>query len=387
MNRNSKNEERETLLPKYVRSYNSRSSIVVDEDTEKILNHDLGGSEVLEDGTHTETQEPKSSSSWPGYLLCILSGLCFIACNLCIKLASSDFPVSSWQMLFVRCLVQKVCMIPVICWIRESVRGPSGDFHTRIRLGAQATISGCLLLCYFEGIRRLPLGDFGAIAFSSPAFTMVLSIFMLKEHCGVYRCMVAIILTVGVVLISRPPALFPDDGGGGQDVPQAGGADHTEGEIIDYLGIMFALAGSALSAWVTIIARQLRHVHFSIQVFWFSLGGEIISLLGMLLLDTSSMFSRWTAITWLMAVGQGVLGLVGTILILLALHWISPTKNKVIRSFQVVASYIIQVEVFGTIPHISDYVGAVMIVMAVLGITMEDMIMKATKRGEECTYL
>lgn len=291
-------------------------------------------------------------------------------------------------MLFVRCVVQKVCMIPVLCWIKESVLGPSGDFKTRIKLAAQATISGCLLLCYFEGIRRLPLGDFGAIAFSSPAFTMVLSIFMLKEHCGIYRCMVAIILTVGVVLISRPPVLFPDDGGGGggQDEPQAGGAGHTEVEMIDYLGIMFALAGSALSAWVTIIARQLRHVHFSIQVFWFSLGGEIISLLGMLILDTTSMFSRWTVTTWLLAVGQGVLGLVGTIFILLALHWISPTKNKVIRSFQVVASYIIQVEVFGTIPHISDYVGAVMIVLAVLGITMEDMLMKATKIGEMCTY-
>ena len=120
-------------------------------------------------------------------------------------------------------------------------------------MGAQATISGCLLLCYFEGIRRLPLGDFGAIAFSSPAFTMVLSIFMLKEHCGIYRCMVAIVLTVGVVLISRPPALFPDEGAGGQDEPQPGGAGHTG--VIDYLGVIFALAGSALSAWVTIIAR------------------------------------------------------------------------------------------------------------------------------------
>ena len=141
-------------------------------------------------------------------------------------------------------------MIPVLCWKRENVLGPSGETKTRLRMGAQATISGCLLLCYFEGIRRLPLGDFGAIAFSSPAFTMVLSIFMLKEHCGIYRCMVAIVLTIGVVLISRPPALFPDEGAGRQDEPQPGGAGHT-----DYLGVIFALAGSALSAWVTIIAR------------------------------------------------------------------------------------------------------------------------------------
>ena len=63
--------------------------------------------------------------------------------------------------------------------------------------------------------------------------------------------------------------------------------------------------------------------------------------------------------TWLLSVGQAILGLVGTILILKALKWISPTKNKVIRSFQVVGSYIIQVEAFGTIPHCSDYIDAV----------------------------
>ena len=107
----------------------------------------------------------------------------------------------------------------------------------------------------------------------------------------------------------------------------------------------------------------------------------------MFLLDTSPLFSTWTVTTWLLSAGQGVLGLVGTVLILLALQWISPTKNKVIRSFQVIASYIIQVEVFGTTPHVTDYVGAMMIVTAVLGITMEDMVMKAVKQGDRFRYL
>jgi len=387
MNQSPKNEEKTPLLPKYVECYNSKATIpVADNIAGPQANPDPGGPEVQ--GENVETLESKKYGCWRGYVLCILSGLCFIACNFCVKLASKDFPVSSWQMLFVRCLVQKLCMIPFLCWTRENILGPSGDYKTRLRMGAQATISGCLLLCYFEGIRRLPLGDFGAIAFSSPAFTMVLSIFMLKEHCGIYRCMVAIVLTVGVVLISRPPALFPEDVVVvGINGTEAGHATNTEEQGIDYLGIMFALAGSALSAWVTIIARQLRHVHFSVQVFWFSLGGEVISLLGMLLIDTSSMFSRWTVLTFVLSVSQGLLGLVGTVLILLALHWISPTKNKVIRSFQVVASYIIQVEIFGTIPHITDYVGAVLIVMAVFGITMEDLLMKTAKMGEKCSYL
>jgi len=334
---------------------------------------------------------PKKSLAWLGYVFCILSGLCFIACNVCIKFASTGFPVSSWQMLFVRCAVQKVSMVPIFFWTKVNIFGPQADVKTKLKMGLQAALSGCLLLCYFEGIRRLPLGDFGAIAFSSPAFTMVLSIFLLKDHCGLYRIMIGTILTVGVVLISRPPALFPTD-----DLP----AIHTENVTIttttpsaqleqkpsvDILGIVFALTGSALSAWVTIIARQLSHIHFSVQVFWFSLGGEIISLLGMFLIDTSPLFTTWSVTTWLLAVGQAVLGLVGTVLILKALKWISPTKNKVIRSFQVVGSYIIQVEAFGTIPHLSDYAGALLIVTAVLGIAMEDKMMKTVQ--PRCRYI
>ena len=161
-----------------------------------------------------------------------------------------------------RCFVQKVMMIPILCWTKESILGPQGDVKARLRMGAQAVISGCILLCYFEGIRRLPLGDFGAIAFSSPAFTMVLSIFMLKDHCGVYRCIIGIILTVGVVLISRPSALFPEvsDAEDNATTGENNATTPTSPQLelktsVDLLGIFFALAGSALSALVTIIAR------------------------------------------------------------------------------------------------------------------------------------
>ena len=51
----------------------------------------------------------------------------------------------------------------------------------------------------------------------------------------------------------------------------------------------------------------------------------------------------WSHQVWLLSVGQSFLGLAGTVAILVALKWITPTKNKVLRSFQVVGSYIIQV--------------------------------------------
>ena len=51
----------------------------------------------------------------------------------------------------------------------------------------------------------------------------------------------------------------------------------------------------------------------------------------------------WTWLVWVLAVAQSFLGLAGTVAIIVALKWITPTKNKVLRSFQVVGSYIIQV--------------------------------------------
>jgi hypothetical protein len=42
-------------------------------------------------------------------------------------------------------------------------------------------------------VRSLPLGDATAIFFSSPAFTMLLSTVLLKDHCGVYRVFIGIV--------------------------------------------------------------------------------------------------------------------------------------------------------------------------------------------------
>lgn len=90
--------------------------------------------------------------------------------------------------------------------------GPS-DKGVRVKLGLQAVIASALILCYYEGMMRLELGDFGAISFSSPVFTMILSVFIIKDKCGIYRILVSIVLMVGVVVISRPPALFGFRGG------------------------------------------------------------------------------------------------------------------------------------------------------------------------------
>jgi len=327
-----------------------------------------------------------------GYIFSIIAGLCFTSCNIGIKFAGLHIAVSSWQMLFVRCLGQSLGMVPLVLWSRSSILA-SPDFSTRWRITAQAVVGGLMLLSIFEAVKRLPIGDCTAIFFSTPAVTLLLSTVLLKEHYGVYRLLIGTCLVIGVVIISRPPALFPAPISA-PDNSTATNATHSAvsglrhiAEVkqpYDLVGLAFAVAMPFLSAWVAIITRELRAVHFSVLVFWFAIGGLLVSIIGILFLDSEPLFFEWTWVTWLLSIQQAVLGIVGSVLMTKAVCWMTPAKTMVIRSFQVIISYIIQVEFFGTLPHTSDYFGACLIMTAVFTIGAEDKMMKTFSFYKYC---
>ena len=71
-----------------------------------------------------------------------------------------------------------------------------------------AITGGLRVLFIFLSFSQLPLGDATTILFSSPVLVMVLSALILKEKCGVFRLVAAVILLSGVSLIAKPPFLF-----------------------------------------------------------------------------------------------------------------------------------------------------------------------------------
>ena len=76
-----------------------------------------------------------------------------------------------------------------------------------------AITGGLRVLFIFTSFARLPLGDSTTILFSSPVLVMALSVFILKEKCGVFRVVAALILVSGVILIAKPPFIFGQQGG------------------------------------------------------------------------------------------------------------------------------------------------------------------------------
>ena len=120
-----------------------------------------------------------------------------------------------------------------------------------------------MLFCVFESINRLPIGDFSAIAFSSPVFTMILSTFLLKERCGLYRISVAILLISGVIVLTRPTVMF-----GAQITTIVDRTTHPSQthdasisithdyvQKVGMVGIILAVTTAMLSASISIVAR------------------------------------------------------------------------------------------------------------------------------------
>lgn len=320
-----------------------------------------------------------------GFACAVLAGICFTSSNVMVKFVPL---ISSWQLLFVRCTLQLFAMIPLI-WVSGENMFGTPDFATRWRVAAQGILGGILLLVIFEAVARVPLGDCTAIFFSSPAFTMILSFFILKDHCGLWRFIVAGVLLSGVVILSRPPSLFPSSDPRRNTTEANSTLDnstdhHDHGQNsrddgYDLVGLLCCIAQPILSAWIVIITRQAKHVHYSILVFWFAVGGEIVAVVGVLCLDEKPLFQDWEAKEWVLSFMVALVGILGSMLMTKAVCWVTPSKVMVVRSFEVVAAYLLQVTVFHDPTHLSDVGGTALIVAAVLGMGLEDPLMDRLK--------
>ena len=123
------------------------------------------------------------------------------------------------------------------------------------------------------------------------------------------------------------------------------------------------------------VLARLGSISLAVLVFWYGLGGLVVSLVGLLCLDSSSSsFSSWSAVTWSLALAQSVLGMAGVCCLYTALTFTSPTSVMIIRSEEIVLSYIIQVTAFGSSLHLLDFLGAFFIVFSVLAIGLESLV-------------
>lgn len=108
--------------------------------------------------------------------------------------------VDPLQIMFFRNFFCVVLMLPLLYR-----RGRSLMQTSQPRLyGFRVAVSFTAMLCYFEALARVPMGEVTAIGFLAPLFGTLFAIFLLGEHVGPQRWAALAVGFAGAMIILRP---------------------------------------------------------------------------------------------------------------------------------------------------------------------------------------
>lgn len=218
----------------------------------------------------------------------VSSVLAFVGMGTVIRL-TEGVPVG--QILFFRSFFAIPPIIAYIMW-RHELRA---SFHTKRPVAhvVRGIIGVVGLALSFVALVRLPLAEAITLGYATPLLSVLLGALILREAVGPYRFTAVIIGLAGVVVIAWPNLTI-----------------FFSGNTVtndQFIGVVAALSGAAVAAFVVLIIRQMVKTERSTTiVLWFSITCTVCSLL--------SLPFGWIALSWLevfILVLAGLLGGIG----------------------------------------------------------------------------
>ncbi len=216
----------------------------------------------------------------PGILVRLLA-IASLACMfVCVKLAA-ERGTHIIELLFYRQLFALVLLLPFFL-AGPGLAALKTDYP---KLHISRMIVGLTGMGFnFWAVSLLPLAEATTIGFMVPIFATLLSVILLAEWVGIHRWAAILLGFIGVLIVVQP------------------GDGH-----IPLFGAVIALTGALLTAWVSVLIRQLgRTEKPATTVFWFTVSS--LPLLGAAMLYFGQAHD---AQTWALIAGAGLFGSIG----------------------------------------------------------------------------
>jgi len=348
----------------------------------------------------TETYSRSTLYRVVGVVLVMCAGFSFTSSNVMQKFTVRH--VTFWQLLSNRAVIQATVMGGCCCtahFFHLYLPADDGDVRrewsymllgprgVRCRTVTQGLLGGGLLACVFVAVRLVPLGNASAIMFCTPIFTFVMAPCFLggrAERLGVYRMVIILLMTLGVLFITRPDGIF------GPSIPEP---SETGSLVYDGLTVTLnsvqrdypssdAIYGYCccvlvpfLSALISLITRQcnLAQVPIYILMFWFGMGAIIVcTLVSIRQGSVISIFFGGDTRTFMLMTCVTTLGIFGNMCYTIAVKYVSPSVANVFRSFEVILNFALQVHLEKMPYHDINFVGIALLLMAVLVMSYEN---------------
>jgi len=362
-----------------------------------------------------------------GVVMVMCAGFSFTSSNVMQKFSVKE--VTFWQLLAVRAVIQFVGL-GALCVYKHLRHGAEGGWArmllgprgVRRRTVLQGMLGGVLLACMFVAVKFVPLGNASAIIFCTPIFTFFMAPCMLSgERLGLYRMLIATLMFLGVLFITRPNSIFgppvpstnltkvhsfimPDETLPGvqylQEVPSlplpsprhnltvyasvswvgvpavSGGRYHQEPTSGPELvaGYICCVVVPLLSAFISLVTRQcnLAKVPVYVLMFWFGVGAVVIVAIATAAMNTFDTIFNLTAHQFAIVGVITALGMFGNMAYTIAVRFVSPTLANVFRSFEVILNFVLQVHL-EKIPYYNiNIIGICLLVIAVVVMSYEN---------------
>ncbi|CAG2107587.1 unnamed protein product [Medioppia subpectinata] len=220
-----------------------------------------------------------------------------------------------------------------------------GESGHRLHLALRAISGTIALSSVFMAYRLMPFSDASTIHFSSPVFVTVFAYFMLKEPFTVIQIISGVLTLIGVTIISKPEFLF-----------------ESESTVIHehrLEGTLLAALAAISAAFAIINLRKLKTTAAAVVVFWFAFAVIIFGSIVLLILDKYVLPTGvWT---WSLLVAIGLLGIGDQYFLTIALQNESAGPVSVVRTFNIVLSFLWEALLLSDAIEWTSVVGATII--------------------------
>lgn len=179
------------------------------------------------------------SNSIKGALWMLAASLCYVSSATLTRYLAGSYP--TFELTFLRCVIGVLVLTPIV--LRNNIselKTKAFPLHC-----VRAVLTYIAILLWFYATEQVPVGDFFAIQFVSPLFTIAVAAIMLREKVSAKSWLAAIVGFAGVMVIIRP------------------------GYIPVSLGVIAALGTAAAYAFVNTCIKVLsRHDSPTVMTFY-----------------------------------------------------------------------------------------------------------------------
>ena len=298
-----------------------------------------------------------------GCVLAFISGVIFTVNNIIIQVRKLDFT----DIVLVRSTLQ-ILLIGGLCYFKNLSLFPKleeNSTRTKIVMIVQGFLGGLMIIMSFGCVRLMPLGDASTLLFSSPIFTMILACLCLNHKLVPIRVLFITILMIGTILVVQPPFIFGEE---------------TSNSTEYYIGAILGISTAFVDGLVNISINFCTEINPLVLLWWSGIGGLFVSLMAFTFDTKARILTASISIIsygdWSAYFIMAIIGLLAYFCMTKSLQMIDPTVVSFIRSLEIVLAFLVQILIMNQIPNYLAVIGAVLVLVSVGSIAIQDFFSK-----------